>query len=205
MHRDMRAYPITTRTNFPLILNPTYPVSSIPSESAPSFPISRLLLTTSLSRWQPALRTSNVQMSMSMDRRDALKAAAAASIAIANVGAANAVCDNGAKKCTSEEINKDAAPIVTIFDHRGCAEHANKEYSGPKAGDFNDEMLVKVQSKVLKRDDAKYLDMAKAVRLESLGTIKNTWQRGWGFDSDLNAGITNVHGNEKAAKGKGLF
>mmetsp|Transcript_54397 Transcript_54397/g.128321 ORF Transcript_54397/g.128321 Transcript_54397/m.128321 type:complete len:178 (+) Transcript_54397:41-574(+) len=155
--------------------------------------------------FSPALRTSNVQMSMSMDRRDALKAAAAASIAIANVGAANAVCDNGAKKCTSEEINKDAAPIVTIFDHRGCAEHANKEYSGPKAGDFNDEMLVKVQSKVLKRDDAKYLDMAKAVRLESLGTIKNTWQRGWGFDSDLNAGITNVHGNEKAAKGKGLF
>lgn len=50
---------------------------------------------------------------------------------------------------------------MTIFDHRGCAEHANKEYSGPKAGDFNDEMLVKVQSKVLKRDDAKYLDMAK--------------------------------------------
>mmetsp|Transcript_4947 Transcript_4947/g.10064 ORF Transcript_4947/g.10064 Transcript_4947/m.10064 type:complete len:145 (-) Transcript_4947:296-730(-) len=144
-------------------------------------------------------------MNMNMDRREAVKFAAAAGFALANAGAANAVCDNGAKKCTNEEVNKDAAPIVTIFDHRGCAEHSNKEYTGPKANDENDEMLVKVQSKTLSRDDAKFMDMAKRVRAENLGTLHNTWQKGWAYDSDLNAGITNVHGNEKAAKGKGLF
>jgi hypothetical protein len=31
-----------------------------------------------------------------------------------------------------------------VFDHRGCAEHANKEYTGPKAGNENDEMSIKV-------------------------------------------------------------
>uniref|UniRef100_A0A7S0F3K2 Phycoerythrin alpha chain domain-containing protein n=1 Tax=Hanusia phi TaxID=3032 RepID=A0A7S0F3K2_9CRYP len=36
------------------------------------------------------------------------------------------------------------APVITIFDNRGCKEHKNKEYNGPKAGDENDEMLVKV-------------------------------------------------------------
>mmetsp|Transcript_49541 Transcript_49541/g.101132 ORF Transcript_49541/g.101132 Transcript_49541/m.101132 type:complete len:179 (-) Transcript_49541:147-683(-) len=156
--------------------------------------------------FSPALRQgSATQMSMAMDRREVMQGAALAGIALVNAGAANAACDNAAKKCTSEETNKDSAPIITIFDHRGCAEHSNKEYSGPKSSDYNDEMLVKVQSKTLKRDDPKYTDMAKRVRLESLGPIKNTWQRGWGFDSDLNSGISTVHGNEKAAKGSGVF
>jgi hypothetical protein len=36
---------------------------------------------------------------------------------------------------------------ITVFDHRGCAEHANKEYTGPKAGNENDEMSIKVRFK----------------------------------------------------------
>ena len=35
--------------------------------------------------------------------------------------------------------------------------------------------------------------------------MHKSWQKGWLYDSDLNAGITNVHGNEKAARGNGLF
>eukprot|EP00277_Geminigera_cryophila_P032722 CAMPEP_0173125904 /NCGR_PEP_ID=MMETSP1102-20130122/56731_2 /TAXON_ID=49646 /ORGANISM="Geminigera sp., Strain Caron Lab Isolate" /LENGTH=137 /DNA_ID=CAMNT_0014034935 /DNA_START=191 /DNA_END=601 /DNA_ORIENTATION=- len=37
------------------------------------------------------------------------------------------------------------APVITIFDHRGCQRGSdNKEYTGPKSGDQDDEMLVKV-------------------------------------------------------------
>ena len=104
-------------------------------------------------------------MSMSMDRRQAVQTAAAAALALPL--AANAYCDNAGVKCTTDQINKNAAPIVsvfsfscslpsaltmiclqiTVFDHRGCAEHANKEYTGPKAGNENDEMSIKVRNK----------------------------------------------------------
>ena len=99
-----------------------------------------------------------------MDRRQAVQTAAAAALALPL--AANAYCDNAGIKCTTDQINKNAAPIVsqsviyacsmllpsdlvsipqiTIFDHRGCAEHVNKEYTGPKAGNENDEMALKV-------------------------------------------------------------
>ena len=40
-----------------------------------------------------------------------------------------------------------------MFDHRGCAEHANKEYTGPKAGNENDEMSIKVHNIVESYDD----------------------------------------------------
>ena len=38
------------------------------------------------------------------------------------------------------------APVITVFDHRGCTAHKNAEYTGPKTGDQDDEMCVKVQS-----------------------------------------------------------
>ncbi|EKX36002.1 phycoerythrin alpha subunit 19 [Guillardia theta CCMP2712] len=38
------------------------------------------------------------------------------------------------------------APVITIFDHRGCTAHANKEYTGAKANSQDDEMCVKVAS-----------------------------------------------------------
>ena len=36
------------------------------------------------------------------------------------------------------------APIITIFDHRGCSAHQNKEYTGRLSGTQDDEMCVKV-------------------------------------------------------------
>jgi hypothetical protein len=78
-----------------------------------------------------------------MDRRQAVQVAAAAAVALPL--AANAYCDNAGVKCTTDQINKNAAPIITVFDHRGCAEHVNKEYTGPKAGNENDEMSIKVK------------------------------------------------------------
>jgi hypothetical protein len=39
---------------------------------------------------------------------------------------------------------------ITVFDHRGCPEHINREYTGPKAGNDNDEMALKVRTRGLK-------------------------------------------------------
>ena len=38
------------------------------------------------------------------------------------------------------------APVITVFDHRGCTAHTNKEYTGGKSGDQDDEMCVKVST-----------------------------------------------------------
>nr|CAC33093.1 phycoerythrin alpha-subunit 2 [Rhodomonas sp. CS24] len=46
----------------------------------------------------------------------------------------------------SMAMDKSAkAPVITIFDHRGCS-RAPKEYTGAKAGGKDDEMMVKAQS-----------------------------------------------------------
>jgi hypothetical protein len=63
---------------------------------------------------------------------------------------------------------------ITIFDNRGCNNHANKEYSGPKTGssdpEKNDEMLVKVaNAKIPFPTD----DVVDSIRREQLGQIKN--------------------------------
>jgi hypothetical protein len=52
---------------------------------------------------------------------------------------------------------------ITVFDHRGCAEHENKEYTGPKSGDENDEMLVEVKQTKFNRDNPKFTDMADSI------------------------------------------
>lgn len=39
------------------------------------------------------------------------------------------------------------APVITVFDHRGCNRGGpNKEYSGAKANGMEDEQCLKVQS-----------------------------------------------------------
>ena len=35
---------------------------------------------------------------------------------------------------------------ITIFDNRGCTQHVNKEFKGPKANGPDDEMVVKVSN-----------------------------------------------------------
>eukprot|EP00961_Rhodomonas_salina_P134610 1810742-Rhodomonas_salina.2 len=45
------------------------------------------------------------------------------------------------------------APVITVFDHRGC-NRAPKEYRGKAAGNKNDEMMVKAQSVKILADEA---------------------------------------------------
>jgi hypothetical protein len=39
---------------------------------------------------------------------------------------------------------KNFAPMITIFDERGCTNRVANEYKGRKSGDYNDELTVKV-------------------------------------------------------------
>ena len=59
------------------------------------------------------------------------------------------------------------ASIITVFDHRGCTQHKNTEYTGRKTGDQDDEMLVKVQSVKVSVDS----NVAAAVLKDSLSTL----------------------------------
>ena len=46
------------------------------------------------------------------------------------------------------------APVITVFDHRGCTAHKNTDYTGPKANGMEDEQCVKVQSVKITGPDA---------------------------------------------------
>ena len=59
------------------------------------------------------------------------------------------------------------APVITVFDHRGCTAHKNQEYTGPKSGDQDDEMCVKVQSAKISVDS----NVAAAVTKNSLSIL----------------------------------
>ena len=94
-------------------------------------------------------------MSLSGTRRQALAGAAAGAVALP-------LASNAA-------IRKDQkAPVITIFDARGCKDHANKEYTGPKAGDMNDDQCVKVTMETIKVGD----DVAGLVLKECLSELK---------------------------------
>ena len=90
-------------------------------------------------------------MSMDMGRREIVQAGAAAAVAapLLRPAEAEAKADLGLSSgnaALSRGIQKGYAPIITIMDHRGCARgKANREYQGPKSGDSDDEMLVKVK------------------------------------------------------------
>ena len=90
-------------------------------------------------------------MSMDMGRREIVKAGAAAAAAAPLLRPAEAEArgdlglKSGAVAASRFSRQQGYAPIITIFDHRGCTAHANKEYRGPKSGDQDDEMLVKVK------------------------------------------------------------
>lgn len=63
------------------------------------------------------------------------------------------------------------APVITIFDHRGCQRGgANKEYTGAKASAIEDEMCVKVQSsKIASSDSRAAAQLAESISLKSKG------------------------------------
>ena len=50
----------------------------------------------------------------------------------------------------SGSFQSGRAPVITILDHRGCVRGGpNKEYTGPKSNDQDDEMLVKVANPII--------------------------------------------------------
>ena len=77
-------------------------------------------------------------MSMETGRRQVVQGGAAAAIAAPLLRA------NPAEAVGSQFKGK--APVITVFDHRGCQRGGpNKEYSGAPANSQDDEMCVKVQ------------------------------------------------------------
>jgi len=63
------------------------------------------------------------------------------------------------------------APVITIFDHRGCQRGgANKEYTGAKANSQDDEMCVKVQSSKIAASEARAAaQLAESISLKAKG------------------------------------
>jgi hypothetical protein len=99
-------------------------------------------------------------MSMDVGRRQIVQAGAAAAAAapLLRPSEADAMLTTGKGKfCAQGGSNGacGAAPVITIFDHRGCSAHDNTEYRGKKAGDQDDEMLVKVELKKIPRSEAR--------------------------------------------------
>merc|ERR1711966_85419 len=106
----------------------------------------------------PALRSSATSMSMNMDRRQGVQSAAIAGV-VPFLGSSAA---NAAPKMEADSY----APIVTVFDARGCP-RGGSEYSGERAGDQDDDMAVKVASRKIPAD----LDYAATVRKETLAVL----------------------------------
>jgi hypothetical protein len=90
---------------------------------------------------------------MDMDRRAVVKSAALGA-AIATPKLANAFecspaeidVETGACPVPKNDVDKpkvSLAPLIQIFDHRGCP-RPRVEYKGKASGDDNDQMLVKV-------------------------------------------------------------
>ena len=74
----------------------------------------------------------------------------------------------GATSLTMAMDKSARAPIITIFDHRGCSRHTNKEYTGKLSGTQDDEMCVKVATaKVIGEKN-----VAEKVLADSLTTLR---------------------------------
>jgi len=102
-----------------------------------------LALAGSAAAFSPAM----VSMTMETGRREVLKAGAAAAIAAPLLRPSEASADfkSGGWSGPNFGCKHGTAPIITIFDHHGCQRGSdNGEYTGAKANDQNDEMMVKV-------------------------------------------------------------
>merc|ERR1719183_2508953 len=97
-------------------------------------------------------------MSMDLGRREVVQAGAAAAAApLLRPAQADAATTTFVQhgRIYSEANGGGKAPIITIFDHRGCTRHANQEYRGRFTAGQDDEMLVKVELKNIPRSDAR--------------------------------------------------
>ena len=80
------------------------------------------------------------QMSLSANRRQAIAGAAAGAIALplaANAGSLSRGYDN-------------RAPVIELFDSRGCEVKTHNEAQGVRNGDMEDEQCVKVSMQIIK-------------------------------------------------------
>lgn len=83
-------------------------------------------------------------MSLSVGRREALAGAAAAGIALSPKQADASLSSLDTYKPINAGPGRFLmAPVVEIFDARGCDPKFSVGYNGPKAGDENDELCVK--------------------------------------------------------------
>mmetsp|Transcript_38141 Transcript_38141/g.61493 ORF Transcript_38141/g.61493 Transcript_38141/m.61493 type:complete len:119 (+) Transcript_38141:44-400(+) len=96
-------------------------------------------------------------MSMETGRRQIVQAGVAAAVAapLLRANPAAAGMDKSGR-----------APVITVFDHRGCTAHKNTDYTGPKANGMEDEQCIKVQSVKIAGPDA------DTVLRDSLATLK---------------------------------
>eukprot|EP01010_Urceolus_cornutus_P001844 NODE_2417_length_544_cov_138.482828_g1918_i0.p3 GENE.NODE_2417_length_544_cov_138.482828_g1918_i0~~NODE_2417_length_544_cov_138.482828_g1918_i0.p3 ORF type:complete len:144 (+),score=53.34 NODE_2417_length_544_cov_138.482828_g1918_i0:38-469(+) len=117
-----------------------------------------------------------LRMSADVSRRD-VSLAGAAGVAFGAVAPANAQIVAGTKKPTPKKVGADRmpaknfAPVITVFDHRGCA-RKGAEYKGELSGGQDDEMLVKVAQTQLKIDSPAFKELASSVLQASLTTLK---------------------------------
>ena len=101
-------------------------------------------------------------MSMETGRRQVVQAGAAAAVAAPLLRSAPA----------EAKMDKSGrAPVITIFDHRGCNRGGpNKEYTGAKANGKDDEMCVKVQSSKIAASEARAAaQLAEAISFKAKG------------------------------------
>jgi len=117
-----------------------------------------------------------LRMSAAATRRD-VSIAGAASVAFGAVAPASAQIRKGAKKLTPKRIGSDRmpaanyAPVITIFDHRGC-QRKGTEYKGDPSGGQDDEMMVKVSQTQLNIASPAFKELANSVLAASLSTLK---------------------------------
>merc|ERR1719199_51851 len=101
-------------------------------------------------------------MSMETGRREVVQAGAAAAVVAPLVGAtpAEAKMDKSGR-----------APVITVFDHRGCQRGgANKEYTGAKANGQDDEMCVKVENpKIAASESRAAAQLAESISFKAKG------------------------------------
>jgi len=126
-------------------------------------------------------------MSMSLDRRTIVQAGAVVAAPLLRPGSADAALSSlsdGSKtvggsgsapaakgKSGGKGSFKGAAPVITIFDHRGCNRGGpNKEYTGGKANGQDDEMLVKVQSLTIPMSESRAAaQLAESISFKAKG------------------------------------
>merc|ERR1719199_2102822 len=103
---------------------------------------------------------SHTAMNMETGRREVIQAGAAAAVVAPLVGATPA-------EAKMDKSNR--APVITIFDHRGCQRGgANKEYTGAKVNGPEDEMCVKVENpKIAASESRAAAQLAEAISFQA--------------------------------------